>query len=158
MEKRIKEKEKEKGIEISLNFQGAAIFVACFLAARWLLAPSFWWCVLNEVGRTRRINSGVLALAFLPHAFAMFWVAEAVSFYGEGVGRVVAAPCFCWAHGVALPRVVATQKWGADLKRRSRAKELVAGLVVVGHFYLLLYGLTWSGCLGMLLWARKCKK
>lgn len=137
------------------------IYVAAIVVARLILAPSLWWCVINEIGRTRLIKCNVLCIAFIPHVFAVFWLAEAASFYGGGVGHVITAPCFCWAHAVKLPTTVATQKWAGDIRRRCSRRPIrlvVAGLLSAGYVYLVLYALTWRGCIGLFLWAKGLRK
>ena len=157
------------------------ILLTAIAIARWGLAPSLWWCVVNEIGRTKRARCEVIAIAFIPHVFALLWLAEAASFYQSGIGAVLAAPCFCWARAVQLPTVVTTQKWTRDIQRRlsglsglselscnrkrnsknkyeiksiEATNKIVACLVVAGYLQLLWDANTWRGFLGICLWAR----
>ena len=130
--------------------------IAAYAIARFVLVPSMWWCIIDEVTRSNHARLDLVALIACPHIFAIFWAAEAMSFYGSGLqgllvqGRV----CFCWAHACKMPRLLGTQKWWNDLKRRNVSNNyVIVSVVILGHVHILAAALTFRGAIGLMCWS-----
>jgi hypothetical protein len=146
----------------NLIFQ-ATVVIAIWSAARWFIAPSMWWCIIDELTRTRKPRLDLLVLLACPNMFALWWAAEALSFYGSGIESILTQGrlCFCWAHATKMPRLIGTQTWKQSIKRRCKtieSRQMVFVLIMLGYVQMLLHALTIRGAIMMILWSTSLKK
>jgi hypothetical protein len=140
-----------------------AVIASLWFAAHWFIAPSMWWCIIDELTRTRKPRLDLLALVACPNMFALWWAAEATSFYGSDIESILkhGRLCFCWAHATKMPRIIGTQTWQRDLKKRCKTDEtrqMVFALLILGYVQMVLHALTLRGSVGIIIWSLSLKK